>query len=513
MCSRYQQPNGYGWRWTSGAETYQKIVFFTPETATQIGGLPTSIHRSSSGRCQCRFTQCICHQFETLRIDSSLQKILSLRGMYVCKNSFHLTLVRFGILFFNVFPPYIGNQPVWQNRELPTIGAAGRRLLRHRLSRIQQVKQKLNSLSLSNESVSDTNDTHFLFFFRFQFDSASGGVEGDPSAGRRRCSIHGHSWSFSTSWPAPRQRRHIARHCAHENVANVRLWIRRKCFVFFGILCPLSLFNIWTVHIWTAFRFGSVFGEASGRITGPQCSIVPVSALAWPLVRPPAQDPTSGSEAAEFAHQRSRRTQIGRFRAGPSPIGSVAHLLKWSRHSVVSAAWSSPRLNAILVAIGPVGRRLHIRRATDWQSGISRRQRRCRSIGKNLQGKQRHILCVLCLLVNEIEFLTFFRFWGRQRKRRGRECHVCRCTSRNVWIFIARRGWATHSLVSTTSAKPRIWLRNCSNCSPVPDWRAKQPSGTNSSKNCPRNYLTFLTVRKLINLFRQLFLIDLNFSF
>ena len=194
-----------------------------------------------------------------------------------------------------------GHQSVWQNWKLPPTGAAGRRLLRHSLPRVQQVK------NLDRKLLNGSVDDNFLF----QFDSASGGAERDSSTGRGRRSVHGHPRGFSVARPAPRQRRHSARHRPHEDVVNVRLWIRRKSlWLFYNEGTRID----WLCYLFVAFRFGSVSGEASGRTSSSQCPSVPLPAPQRPHVRPPAQDPAQGPEAAEFAHQRSRRTQIGRFR-------------------------------------------------------------------------------------------------------------------------------------------------------------------------------------------------------
>ena len=63
-----------------------------------------------------------------------------------------------------------------------------------------------------------------------------------------------------------------------------------------------------------AFRFGSVFGTSSGRITGSQRAPLSVPVAARPVVRPQTQDPAPGSETPKFAHQRDWRVETGRFR-------------------------------------------------------------------------------------------------------------------------------------------------------------------------------------------------------
>jgi serine/threonine protein kinase len=80
--------------------------------------------------------------------------------MYSIHHLFIFILSFFCFLYVSNFPALIGNQSVWQNRELPTTGAARRRLLRHRLPRIQQVKR----VELF-ENVGDISDQFVSFNF------------------------------------------------------------------------------------------------------------------------------------------------------------------------------------------------------------------------------------------------------------------------------------------------------------------------------------------------------------
>ena len=153
----------------------------------------------------------------------------------------------------------------------------------------------------------------------------------------------------------------LLRDLRHANVVTLHDIVHTKTsltFVFeyvvsfsfgFSFIFPfLFHFSVW----FSALGFGAVSGEEPWRAPGAQRPSLFVPAPPGPLVRPPAQDPPSGLEAAEFAHQPNWRIEIGGFRAGPRPVRPLAHLLLRSGDALVPAARSSFGLHHLLVPIG-----------------------------------------------------------------------------------------------------------------------------------------------------------------
>lgn len=156
-----------------------------------------------------------------------------------------------------------------------------------------------------------------------------------------------------------------------------------------------------------AFGPGAVPGEESGGSPSAQRPSLLVPAPPGPVLRPPAQDPPPGLEAAEFAHQPGGGAQAGGFRARPGSVGPLPHFLLRGGDALVPSAGSPPRLHPLLFPFGYVlsikatagtnellrmrnfrrfvGRWVHLRGAPDGQPGLPGSEGRGGPAGKDLQ--------------------------------------------------------------------------------------------------------------------------------